>query len=220
MLNRACITGLFSGMLLATGCGSGGGTAQLRLVLASPDTPSVNILIDGKSVATDMADGSSTGYISVKSGSRHIQLVPANSSSTKPILDETLSIGASTNQTLLITGPIAGIKTVVLSDGSTTTVTGDGYVRVFNASTALAPADVYIVPAGTSLVGATPMATSLPFDQAAPYQAVVAGNYQVFLMAPGTTNVLLGTGSIGLNASANQTVVVLDSPTGGPIFLQ
>ena len=73
LLNRACIWGLFSGILLATGCGSGGGTAQLRLVLASPDAPSLNILIDGKSVATDMADGSSTGYISVKSGSRHIQ---------------------------------------------------------------------------------------------------------------------------------------------------
>jgi Domain of unknown function (DUF4397) len=202
------------------GCGGGSNTAELRFVLASPDAPGVNILLDGKSVATNMPPGSSTGYISVTSGSRHIQLVPATGSSTTPILDERLSISALANQTLLVTGAVAAIKPIVLSDGGTAAVTGDGYVRVFNASSTIGSSDVYIVPAGTSLTGVKAVASNLPFDQGTSYQAVGAGNYEVFLTTPQSTSVNLNTGSLNLAANADQTVVVLDNSAGGSTFLQ
>jgi len=50
------------------------------------------------------------------------------------------------------------------------------------------------------------------------YQATVAGNYEVFLTVPNTTNVYLSTGPINLTASANQTVVVLDAVSGGTSY--
>jgi len=201
------------------GCGGGSNTADLRFVLASPDAPGVNILIDGTTVATNMGPGSSTGYIMTTSGSRHIQLEPATGSTT-PILDEKLSIGNLANQTLLITGPVAAIKPIVLTDGGTTAVAGEGNVRVFNASSTIGPSDVYIVPAGTSLTGVKAVATNLSFDQVTGYQAVGAGNYEVFLTTPQSTSVNLATGSLNLAANANQTVVVLDNSAGGSTFLQ
>ena len=215
------LSGLLLGVLLLVGCGGGSSnTAELRFVLASPDAPGVNILIDGKSVATNMPPGSSTGYISVTSGSRHIQLVPATGSSTTPILDEKLSISNAAKQTFLVTGPVAAIKPIVLSDGGTTAVTGDGHVRVFNASSTIGPSDVYIVPAGTTLTGVKAVASNLPFDQGTTYQAVGTGNYQVFLTSPQSTSVNLSTGPLDLAANANQTVVVLDNSAGGSTFLQ
>jgi hypothetical protein len=216
------LSGLLLGVLLLVGCGGGGNnTAQLRFVLASPDAPGVNILIDGKSVATNMGPGSSTGYISVTSGSRHIQLEPATGlSTTTPILDEKLSISSLANQTLLVTGPVAAIKPIVLSDGRTTAVTGDGFVRVFNASSTIGTSDVYIVPEGTTLTGVKAVASDLLFDQASGYQAVGAGNYEVFLTKPQSTSVNLSTGPLDLTANANQTVVVLDNPAGSSTFLQ
>jgi len=212
------LLGLLLEVALSVGCGSGSSSADLRFVLASPDAPGVNILIDGKSVATNMPPGSSTGYISVTSGSRHIQLVPATGSSATPILDEKLSISNLANQTLLITGPVAAIKPIVLSDGGTTAVTGDGHVRVFNASNTIGTSDVYIVPAGTSLTGA--VASNLSFDQGTSYQTVGAGNYEVFLTTPQSSSVNLSTGPLNLAANANQTVVVLDNSAGSPTFLQ
>src|SRR6266568_8052484 len=156
-----------------------------------------------------------TGYISVKSGSRHIQIVPLSGSS--PILDESLSISSGANQTLLLTGPASSIKPVVLTDGGTTVTTGDRYVRVVNASSTMGPADVYTVVAGTSIAGAQPVTGSTPlaFDKGTKYQLIAAGNYEVFMTAPGTTNAFLSTGPIDLSASANQTIVALDDVSGG-----
>lgn len=213
------LSGLLLEVILLAGCGGGSNDfADLRFVLASPDAPGVNILIDGKSVGTNLGPGSSTGYISVTSGSRHIQLVPATGSMT-PILDEKLSISNAAHQTLLVTGPAAAIKPIVLSDGGTTAVSGDGHVRVFNASSTIGGSDVYIVPAGTTLTGVTAVATNLLFDQGTGYQAVGAGNYQVFLTKPQSTNVNLSTGPLDLATNANQTVVVLDNSAGGSTFL-
>jgi len=213
---RVWLSALCLGIFLSTGCGSSGSsssTAQLRFFQASPDAPHANVLVDGASVATNLGYGNSTGYISVKSGSRHIQIVPVNGSS--PILDESLSISSGANQTLLLTGPAASIKPVVLTDGGTKVTTGEGYVRVVNASSTMGPADVYIVAAGTSIAGLKPVVGKVAFDKDTGYQLTAAGNYQVFMTAPGTTNAFLSTGPIDLTASAHQTSVALDSVSGG-----
>jgi hypothetical protein len=219
---RVWLSALCVGIFLSTGCGSSGSstTAQLRFFQASPDAPHVNVLVDGASVATNLGYGNDTGYISVKSGSRHIQIVPLIGSS--PILDESLSISSGANQTLLLTGPAASIKPVVLTDGGTKVTTGDGYVRVVNASSTMRPAAVYIVVAGTSIGGAQPVTGSMPlaFDEYTKYELTAAGNYQVFMTAPGTTNAFLSTGPIDLSASANQTIVALDSISGGFTYLR
>ncbi len=97
--------GLLSGLaLFLVGCGGSGSstTAQLRILLASPDAPEVNALVDGKSVAANLAYGNAAAYISVQSGSRHVQVVPVSGGS--PIFDQTISFASSANQTLLLTG--------------------------------------------------------------------------------------------------------------------
>jgi hypothetical protein len=203
--------------LFSASCGSGSTTAELRVLQASPDAPQVNVLIDGTSVASNLVYGNATVYISVKSGSRHVQVVPVSGSS--PIFDQTLSLGASVDQTLLLTGPAASIHPVMLTDGGTTSVVGSGYVRVFNASGTMGAADVYVVPAGNGIGGAVkPVTAGLAFDNSTGYQVTVGGNYEVFMTAPGTTNAFLSTGPLSLTAAQNQTVVALDGSSGGFMF--
>ena len=204
-----------------TGCGgsrSSGADAQLRLLQASPNAPQVNVLIDGASVATNLIYSGATSYLPVKPGPRHVQVVPVSGSS--PILDQTVSLASATNQTLLLTGPAASIQSVALTDGGTTTTSGDGNVRVVNASGSMGAADVYIVAAGSSIVGVKPVtgSTALAFDKNTDYQLMAAGNYEVFMTAPGTTNALLSTGSISLTSAQYQTVVALDGTSGGFMF--
>ena len=210
----SCIT------LFSTSCGGSGSSsdAMLRLVQASPDAPPVNVLIDAQSVAVDLAYGNDTGYLSVKPGSRHIQVVPVSGGAA--IFDQTVSFTSSSTQTLLLTGPAAGIQPVMLSDTAPTIVANSGNVRVVNASATMGAADVYIVPAGSSIAGVTPVKAGLTFGQSTGYQLTLAGNYQVFMTTPGTTRALLSTGPITLTASQNQTVVSLDGPSGGFAYVR
>lgn len=211
---------LLLAIVCVLGCGSrsnNSGTAQFRLVQGSPGAPQVNLLVDKVSVATNVNYGGSTTYLTVNSGSRHIQVVPV-SGSASPILDQTLAFAASAKQTLVLTGPPTGIQPVVLTDGGTPATTGDGQVRVLNASATMGPADVYIVLAGASIAGVTPQVSNLAFDKDTGYQLLIAGNYEVFLTAPGTKNAFLSSGPINLAANADQTIVALDGVISGFTF--
>ncbi len=134
------------------------------------------------------------------------------------VLDQTIAVGSSSNQTLVATGSSSSATGIVLADGGTTATTGDGYVRVVNASSDIGVADVYIVAAGTSIVGTTPAASGLGFNQSSSYQLIVAGNFDVFFTAPGTTNVILSTGPLTLTASTNETLVAYDDASGGSTY--
>jgi hypothetical protein len=207
-------------LLLSIGlaCGSSGdsNTASFRLVQASPDAPSSNLVIDGKTQSSNISYDNATAYLTVKTGSRHVQLVPVNAS--KAIYDANLSFASNAKETLLLTGPVAQLQPITLSDAGTTPPSGDGSVRVINVSSKMGPADVYITVGNASLTGATPVATSLAFGKDSGYQSVLAGQYQVFLTAPGTNNAFLSTGPLSMTAAQNQTIVVLDQPGGGFTF--
>jgi Domain of unknown function (DUF4397) len=210
------------GIFAIASCGGGGGsssnssssgTGQLRFVQASVDAPAVNLVVDGTTLATNLAYSNISDYQSLKTGSRHVQVAPVNSGSA--ILDTTISIAGGGSQTLLLTGPVAHVQSDLVTDGGTTATTGDGHVRVLNAASKMPPTDVYLIPSGTPLTGMQPVASNLSYNKDTGYQLLVAGSYEVFLTLPGTTAVLLTTGPINLNTSQDQTVVVLDRTSGG-----
>jgi hypothetical protein len=215
--------------VLAPACGggssSGSGTANIRFVQGSIDAPSVDFLVNGTTETSNMLYGNASGYISAKSGSIHVQVIPVNS--TTPLLDQTLSLAENANETLILTGPVAQKKSLVLNDGSTTTggTTTTLSVRVVNISTQMGPADVYIVRSGTNISGATPVAKSLGFDQDTGYQATTVGtgsaggNYTVYMTVPNTQSVYISTGPLNFSgasstsSSGKQTVIILDNPS-------
>lgn len=218
----AGVFGLCLGVVFMIGCGGGSSstTQQLRIVMASPDAPPVDILIDGTQVATALAYTNSTAYLAVKSGGRRIQVLTVGNSTS--LFQQTVSLpSAGANQTLLLTGPASKMQSLLLTDGTTTTTTttGTGQVRVVNASPTMGPADVYIVNAGSSIAGTLPVASKLAFNQATPYTSEAIGNYEVFMTKPGTTNVFLNTGPLALTQSQFQTVVAIDATGGGFNFI-
>ena len=219
MGGRVGFLALCLGTLFSIGCGSSSSTntAQVRVLEAAVGAPSVNILVDGATVASNLGYGSATAYLSVKSGSRHVQAVPVGGGSA--IFDQTLSISSSAHQTLLITGSSSSVQSAVLTDGGTTATAGDGHVRVFNASSTMGTTDAYIVNVGTSIIGAQPVTANLAVGTDTGYQLIPTGNYEVFLTVPGTTNVNLATGPLNIGASANQTIVAFDAAGGGFTYI-
>ena len=220
---------LFASVLVLTSwlaCGGGGSssdTGSLRFVQGSPDAPAVDFVVDEKTQTTSMLYGNSSDYISLKTGSRHVQIIPVNS--TKPLLDQTTSVGSSAFHTLILTGPVAQLQPVLLTDSvATTTTIPIQNVRVINISTRLGPADVYIVDPSLNLSSATPVATNLALGKDTGYQAISTAtgsnpaNFEVFITAPGTRNAFLATGPLAVVTTKNQTVVIEDAAAGGFTF--
>jgi len=216
---RVGLLALSLSILFSIWCGSSSSTntAKVGVLEAAVGAPSVNILVDGATVASNLGYGSATAYLSVKSGSRHVQAVPVGGGSA--IFDQTLSISSSAHQTLLITGSSSSVQSAVLTDGGTTATAGDGHVRVFNASSTMGTTDAYIVNVGTSIIGAQPVTANLAVGTDTGYQLIPTGNYEVFLTVPGTTNVNLATGPLNIGASANQTIVAFDAAGGGFTYI-
>ena len=204
---------------LAGGCGGSGDTGQFRFMQAAPISAQVQLLVNGTQQATNLNYGNATGYLTIPGGSQHVQVLTV-SGSTTPVLDTTVSINTSENQTLVMTGTSGAIHSILLTDANTTTTTGNINVRVLNASNHMGAADVYILPAGSSIIGAVPVANGpFGFNQDTGYQLVTTGGFQVVMAVPGTTNAVLSTGTIATSSSSlNQTVVVLDNSAGGFTF--
>jgi hypothetical protein len=210
---------LFCAIFLAAGCGGAGTTGvngsnppEIRFVQATPSEGAVNVLIDSTTSAT-INYGAASGYVTVTSGSRHIQMEPNGSATT--FIDQNLSLGTGSLTTMVATGDAANITGVTFNDENAVVTSGDASIRVINASPSMGAADVYIVPAGTSIANASPTIANLAFKAATSYTDIAPGSYEVFLTSPGTKSTFTSTGTITLTVNQIRTLIAIDSLGGG-----
>ena len=207
LLFAAVALGVSCVLLLATGCGSS--TAHLRLLNAIPIQSNLDMLIEGKNVASAVAYGAASAYVSANTGSRHLQIEPSGGSTT--IVDQTVSISSGSFTTVLESsaGP------VVLTDTNTAPSSGNINLRVINASSNIGGADVYIVSSGTGIGSANPNFSGVSFPSATGYSSVSAGSYQVIFTFPGTTTAKFTSSAMSFSTGQVRTIVVLDGQSGG-----
>jgi len=181
---------------------------------ASPNEPSLNVLIDSATVASNLAYGQTTSYLSVKPGSRTLQLEP--SGSTSPVIDDTISLSSRTDSTAITIDSGIGAVAVLFADDNSSPSSGNAKLRVINASPLLGGADLYVVAPGSDLNSVSPTITNLLVQRAAGYQSLVAGSYEVLFTLPGSKFVLLDAGTIGLSSGQVRTLVAVDNQSNGP----
>ena len=198
--------------VLAFTLACGGSSTKIRLVNASPDESSVDLLVDSKTVASSVTYATASAYQGVSSGSRHLQVEPTGS--TSPIIDETVTLNSG-SYTLMATGFVNDVVPVLLSDDNSSPASGDVKVRLVNAAPGLGSADVYLVAPGTDLSTTSPTISSLAVNSASAYQSVAAGNYEVYFTLPGQKFIYIDSGSQSFAAGQVRTVMGLNSPTGG-----
>jgi hypothetical protein len=207
----ACILGVGT-ILLTAGCGSGGNT-QFRLMNAVPDEANLNVLVDSTSVSSNLAYGTSTGYLSESSGSHQVAIEPSGSTTT--LLQQNISLGSGSATTVISSNFSTAIANLVLTDDNSAPTSGDFKLRLVNASPNLGPADVYIVAPGTALTTVSPTLSNLGFGTASSYQSLVAGNYEIEFTTVGQKFAAIDTGTLTLGSGQVRTFVGLNSPSGG-----
>jgi hypothetical protein len=211
----ACILGVGT-ILLTAGCGSGGNT-QFRLMNAVPDEANLNVLVDSTSVSSNLAYGTSTGYLSESSGSHQVAIEPSGSTTT--LLQQNISLGSGSATTVISSNFSTAIANLVLTDDNSAPTSGDFKLRLVNASPNLGPADVYIVAPGTALTTVSPTLSNLGFGTASSYQSLVAGNYEIEFTTVGQKFAAIDTGTLTLGSGQVRTFVSLNSPSGGFNFV-
>jgi len=194
------------------GCGSGGNT-QFRLMNAVPDESSLNVLVDSTSVSSNLAYGTSTGYLSESSGSHQVAIEPSGSSTT--LLQQSISLASGSATTVISFNFSSSIANLVLNDDNSAPTSGDFKIRVVNASPNLGPADVYIVTPGTALSTVGPTVSNLGFGATTSYQSLAAANYEIALTSVGQKFAVIDTGTLTLSSGQIRTFVGLNNPSGG-----
>jgi hypothetical protein len=207
----ACISGLGT-ILLTAGCGSGGNT-RFRLMNAVPDESSLNVLMDSTSISSNLAYGTSTGYLSESSGSHQVAIEPSGSSTT--LLQQSISFASGSDTTVISSNFSSSIANLVLNDDNSAPTSGDFKIRLVNASPNLGPADVYIVTPGTALSTVSPTVSNLSFGATTPYQSLAAANYEIELTSVGQKFAAIDTGTLTLSSGQVRTFVGLNNPSGG-----
>jgi hypothetical protein len=198
--------------LFTAGCGDDG-RARLRVVHASPDAPNVDVLVDGKSVLTNVAYKTASQYLSLSDGSRKVEVRATGSS--QDVINATVSLSDKKDYTVLAVDLVANITALVLTDDNTPPAAGQIKLRLVHASPSAGNVDIYVEAPGTDINTVNPTLTNVAFKAASDYLSVPAGSYEVFITPTGTKTVAIDSGSLAISAGQIRTAVALDAPGGG-----
>lgn len=202
-------------VFLLNGCGSG--SAHLRLGNAIPSQSGLTLLIDGNNDANSVTYGTASGYVSVSTGSRHVQIEPTGSANDI-LIDQSVSVGSGSNTTILALNSAntpGAANALILTDQTSTPANSDVAIRAVNASQTLGTADIYILPSTTAITGVNPTTANVAFGAATSYQTVAGGTYVITFTQAGSKVPVITTTPLTLTAGQVRTVLGLDGQLGG-----
>ncbi len=189
------------------------GTAQVRVVHASPDAPAVDVLVDNQSVLTGVAYKDASGYLDVPAGTRNIKVQAAGGGAV--VINANATVTKGSYYTVIATGLLANIAPVILADDLTEPAAGNIKVRLVHGAPSVAAVDIYVTAPGADINAATPTLTNVTFQQASDYLEVPAGSYRVRVTPAGTKTPALDTGTLTLTSGQIRTAIAVEAPGGG-----
>lgn len=218
---RLCVSFL-SGLVLISmclGCGGmsttpPGSAANLRVIQGNADAQTVNVVVDGTLMKSNLGYLSNTGYFTVPSGDTmiNIQAPPPNGSSLE---NARINLPANSHTTFVMDGccPFEH-STTSFADDTTPSPNGNAKLRVVDASLSTTGFDIFVLPSGSTPSGA-PTFSAQAFNSASAYLTLAPAAYDVFVTQtppPGGPigTVLFHTGAITLSPNQNRTVVILN----------
>ena len=202
--------------IFATSCGTD--HSKIRLVHASPDASPVDVAVDGKTVVTNLAFGGispASGYLTVTAGNRKVEVRATGT--TTDLINSNVSFGSGKEYTVLVSGFVANIAAIVLTDDNSAPASGNFKLRIVHASpSGPASVDVYVVAPGTDITNVTPTVSGLAYGQASGYQTATAASTEVIITAAANKAAIIDQ-TYDLTAGQIRTLVVLDNTPGGSV---
>ena len=181
--------------LALAGCGGLSGiqpVSQIRVINVSPDSPALDIRPDLAQSSTASAQtgvynisfGTVSSYMAVAPGAyTHVAYTAGTQQQLATVRGKLLNGG---QYTVLTSNIAASLQMTLLRDRSTPAPPGQVALRFLDQATRSGAVDIYLQPAGASIAGLTPVATSMTFGHNTGYVNAPAGTYSVVVVPAGT----------------------------------
>ena len=216
---RHSVGALLSALTLSlAACGTGGtvapsDVAALRVYNASPDSPLVNIFLRGGQITQGLAYASGRFHVFVQSGAGTLEV--QGSTTADVLLDYPATLATGTYYTFAITGPVAALQPVFLTDDTTAAPAGSFKVRMVHLAP-LGPAmDLYITGPTDDLTAAMPVVSGLAYTNASAYLTGPVGTQRLRITEGGTKTVLREVGTFDFTTGESVTLLLIGNAGSG-----
>ena len=170
--------------LMLAGCGSGSGSAPVRLVNASVGyQQGLGFQDESNQIVTGITYGNASTYSSVEAGSVDLTLTTTlNGVETSATAAQVRTIAKDQRYSLVAYGVLNELRMVLVAESNITPDTGDANINVLNTSVDIGAVDVYLSPtpdlAISTLIASNIAATTSSPSQSA-FAGITAGSYYV-----------------------------------------
>ncbi len=189
--------------------------SQVRIIDASPDAPAIDIYQGPAPLAYNLALGTITSYVPVSSGASNI--LADLSGTHQHLLSTACAFSPGGQYTVVVGNYTSSLHQLILKDQTQPAPPGQVALRFLHQSTRAGALDLYLVPAGSTLLTTRPVLTSLAFNGNTVYFNLPAGTFTLIALPAGTVPTSAAatayTGpAIAYSSGAARTVVLIDQP--------
>jgi hypothetical protein len=185
----------------------------VRVIDASYIAPAADVIVEGTLIAANIGQGSITPYGTLPaSNNAVIKVTAATGGATLVTTNGTLLAGHQHSIFLTDNGAAPTSYTVtVLEDQQVAAATGHSAFRFLNQAPKVGPVDVYMIPSGSTIDKATPIATALPVGATAGYISFTSQTVTMVIVPTGTVTPQYTSTAMALTGGEVRTVLIVDT---------
>jgi len=203
------------------GCGGGSSdSAKVRIINASLDYGALDVYFDGTIKHSNVAVGSTSGYIEyeVKS-SKTLKVTRAGSAAA--VLEATVSTAGNTDYVYVFYGNEGNLRLSYYTENEADASSGKAKLRVLNGSTDSGALDLYASASATEITDLIAKSSSISPAGASAWVEFDKGTYKVWLTASGDkSDIRLAIPSVTLDDKKLVTIIVTPSKGGALVHAQ
>jgi hypothetical protein len=194
-------------------------TADLRIIHAVPDAPTVNVFAGAALLAglENVDYQVSSPWITVDEGTYGVRVEANVPGGTADVITASLTLDGEKSYNVLAVGSTTDgtIEPLVVSVDRSAVTPGDVRVQIVHAAPAAPMVDIYVTAPGDDIEAAQPLATA-SFKDSTGQVEVAGGDYQIRITAAGSKVVIFDSGTVALPADTDLLVAATQNTGTGP----
>lgn len=187
-------------------------STSIRFVQGDASAQTIKVVMDGATIASNLAYLHDSGYLSTTAGTHQITIQTATGALTpSPV---SVNLTANSETTLVIDGwGSFSFGTMLLTDDRTSAPNSAIKLRILDGALSapgVASVDVFVLAPGVT-PGGSPFLSNVSFNDTPGYQTLPPGTYDISFTASGSTQTIFHTGPLTFAPGENRTLVFLNN---------